>query len=601
MNPLMSLTSPPFDVLNDAERLRLRKRAEVIFIHKEDHLDTSTKQDFFLVVKGIIHQNDGQQFISEFKTGDWFDSAPKHDTQQSHRFQAKDEALLYRLDRQTLETISHHNNALRQELFADFAERLRAEQSRRQVSETQNLMLRKVRESYLREPNFIHSSASILEATQALMQASARHILVRDQKRIGVFSNTNLGDAVIAKVDLTFTPVGEFTNYKLITIHQDEELSEALLLFVNKRIHRLPVVNDDNEIIGILGQADLMSFFSNHSHLIAVEIERSQTIADLFNSADQIGGFIRQQYNTGVKTTVISRMVQTLNAHVFDKLWQLLAPPELRQHSTVIVMGSEGRGEQIMRTDQDNALILADGYNHPKLQTITKQYNQTLADMGYPLCDGGIMMENPQWCQNISDWKTTITQWFREPNLEHAISLSTFLDALSVSGDSTRLDTLNDHLQNTLSSGYPGFINQFARAALQFGDTSSWWQKFLPGNKEHEQLNMKKAGIFPIVHGVRALALEQGIRVSGTHARLNALVEKHIIERQDARDIADALDFMMAQRLKTALEAPSKETRQGVNPKTLSAMERDLLRESLNIVKNFKEQLNQRYQLSHFS
>jgi CBS domain-containing protein len=114
----------------------------------------------------------------------------------------------------------------------------------------------------------------------------------------------------------------------------------------------------------------------------------------------------------GMRIEIISKLVSELNGQIFAKLWSLLAPPELVQNSCLLVMGSEGRGEQILKTDQDNALLLRDGYMcHTDLAEITRQFSAALLTFGYPPCPGNIMVTNPQWCQNLAGFRETITQW----------------------------------------------------------------------------------------------------------------------------------------------------------------------------------------------
>ena len=141
------------------------------------------------------------------------------------------------------------------------------------------------------------------------------------------------------------------------------------------------------------------------------------------------------------------------------------------------------------------------------------------------------------------------------------------------------------------------FVRQFARAALQFGDVNQWWQKFVPllgGKSGSEDIDLKKAGIFPLVHGIRTLALENDILdVPSSKNRLKALVQARALTQERADTLLEALEFFMAQRLSVTED---KHARQ-VNPMTLTALERDLLKECLAVVKSFKNQLRQHYQL----
>ena len=156
------------------------------------------------------------------------------------------------------------------------------------------------------------------------------------------------------------------------------------------------------------------------------------------------------------------------------------------------------------------------------------------------------------------------------------------------------------HLKRSRKQSDPMFVRQFARAALQFGDVNQWWQKFVPllgGKPTSPDIDLKKAGIFPLVHGIRALALENNVLdVPSTKNRLKALVEVQAINQERADNLLEALEFFMAQRLSVALSTDDKHARE-VDPITLTALERDLLKECLSVVKSFKNQLRQHYQL----
>lgn len=387
--------------------------------------------------------------------------------------------------------------------------------------------------------------------------------------------------------------------FKLYTVSYQQDISEALLTMIRHRVHRLPVLDDNEEVIGVLAQSDLLAFLSHHSQIITLQIENADSIDALKLPVEQIGQYIRGQHNNGIKIGVISRIVQALNAHVFSKLWRLIVPNMVYENTCIIVMGSEGRGEQIMRTDQDNALIIRNGFSDPKLADYAAAFNHALADMGYPLCDGNIMMTNPLWRQPLNRFKSEVSTWFSQKQPEHAIWLSSLLDASYVCGDERLLEALRKHLQIAHRSADPMFVRSFAKAALQFGEVNQWWKKFAPliGKPLPQDIDLKKAGIFPLVHGIRSLALENDIfDVTSSKTRLQQLVHAGVMTHNRAETLNEALEFFMARRLDIALATDDKLARQ-VDPSTLSALERDLLKECLNVVKSFKNELRQRYQL----
>ncbi|TDR33071.1 DUF294 nucleotidyltransferase-like domain-containing protein [Hydromonas duriensis] len=595
--------TPPFDTLTVIEQDKVRQSLDVAYYPKGSEIvgvEVSEDTPLHLILKGEVHQLRGNAFVSSFGEQDWFDGKLVMMGRTEFRYVAAEEVVSYLLPASLIKQLAVENALFGSLLFADISERLNAAAMHDKRRELHSLAMARVKDAYLRKPHFVEAHVSVVEATRVLRERNASHVLVQDGERVGIFTNTNLCDAVLLNRDLNSMPVREAARFELLTIDLNDEITEALLIMIRHRIHRL-VVMDNNQIVGVLGQLDLMSFFSNHSHLIAQQIDMAQDIEELRVASSQIEKFIRTQHGSGTKVSVIARMVQELNLQVFSKLWSLLAPMDVQLNTCVLVMGSEGRGEQVLRTDQDNALLIRDGFEYDGLAQVCERMNEELSIMGYPLCSGNMMMNNPLWRQHCSVFKKTITGWIFSSDTQAPVYLSTFLDAKVVCGD----DTLFNDVRNHFLLGqrdYAGFINRFAQAINMFGDAEpSWWRKFLPiGGHDEMELDLKKVGIFPVVHGVRSLALEKGIVATSTKARIEALVQMGVLDVETGRNLIEALYFFLAVRLKNSLNLTIEQTGSAVNPKDLSALDRDLLKDCLNIVKDFKVFVSQHFHLEAF-
>ena len=198
---------------------------------------------------------------------------------------------------------------------------------------------------------------------------------------------------------------------------------------------------DSEHIVGVLEALDLFSFLSNHSYLISIQIIESKDLGGLAQAAKHINRLITLLHQGGTKVSLIATLVQELNARLFERTWQLIAPPDLVANSCLFVMGSEGRGEQLLKTDQDNGLILRDGYTAPaNLAEICDRFSAALRDFGYPECPGNIMVSNPVWRQTASDFARMTRQWLLMPTPDSLMSLAIFLDAHAVGGDASLLE-----------------------------------------------------------------------------------------------------------------------------------------------------------------
>ena len=322
---------------------------------------------------------------------------------------------------------------------------------------------------------------------------------------------------------------------------------------IRHRVHRV-LVRDGAAIVGVLSQLDLMSFVSNHSHLIALQIEQAESIADLKAAALQLDGLVALLHGGGVKIEVISSMVRVLNAQVFARLWSFVAPADLVANSCLLVMGSEGRGEQILKTDQDNALLLRDGYDCAALPQIAEAFNAALIEFGWPRCPGDIMLTNPLWRAPLATFRERIRNWIYGNEADAPMHLAIFMDAAAVAGDAGLLHKARQFAFEILP-GNDAFLARFAAAADQFDEPSVGWWARLTSSRARDELpfDLKKLGTFPIVHGVRALALQAQVTPLSTAERLRVLVERRRIDADLARDLTEALHFMMGLKLKNNL------------------------------------------------
>ncbi|MFO1218093.1 MAG: putative nucleotidyltransferase substrate binding domain-containing protein [Burkholderiaceae bacterium] len=459
-----------------------------------------------------------------------------------------------------------------------------------------SLVTARIRDAYIRKPVFVDGALDVVRACRRMAEQKTTFVLVRDGERLGMFTTTDLLHALAGPRDVHQLPVRECARFDLVAVDPDTDLFEALWLMVRHRVHRL-VVREGGAVRGVLGQLDLVSLVANHSHIVAVQIDEATSVAELKAAAQRIDEMVGLLHEGGIKIERITRLVSELNTRLFAKLWQLVAPPELIADSCLLVMGSEGRGEQILKTDQDNALLLRDGVDVDGIDAIVARFSAGLAELGYPPCPGGIMVTNPMWRQPVSGFRATLRDWVFGADPDGPMRLAIFFDASCVAGDPKLLEAARQHLQNILVDN-DAFLARFAAAADQFADGSPWWS-WLSTRRDEQVLDLKKLGTFPIVHGVRAFALKHRVNAVGTAERIRELVALGVLDEPLARDLVDALHFMMALKLAHQL----RERRLGqppsnlVRPSELGTLEREPLQDALAIIKRFRAHLRQQFRL----
>ena len=597
-------TVSPFDCLSSAEQTLVRSHVDIAYYPQGALvLDMGdTPQHLCVIIKGHVTQTEGDEVLATYGPHDSFDGRGLVAGRVSSRFTASEELLVYQLARQTVQDLIARNRHFGALLFADLGHKLSTLAQRAGQHELQSLLLARVDQAYLRPAHRVPASTDIVSAARIFQEQRCTSLLVESladaPDGLGIFTSSSLQRAILDGRPLAQLPVSTYSSRPVVTVRADATIGDAMALLLRARVHRLIVVDGTGQVLGLLRALDLFGFVANQSHLIALQIEQATDLSTLAQAAGHITHLLQVLQRGGTRVALMAQLVQQLNARLFERAWHMVAPPALQAHSCVFVMGSEGRGEQLLKTDQDNGLLLRDGYTPPEdLDAICQRFSEALAQFGYPECPGGIMLSRSAWRGSVSDWHHRLRGWLRQPEGEPLMHLAIFFDAQAVAGDAQLLTEVRQRLLQQVGDN-DALIARFALAIDAFGSTSGWWGRLL-SLQEATPVNLKKAGIFPIVHGVRSLALARRLHATGTAERISALVAEGQLDATLGQELTQGLHFLMGLRLQAGLAdlALQRMPSGSIDPAQLSTLERDLLKDTLAIVKRFKALLHQRLRL----
>ncbi|MDR2710021.1 MAG: DUF294 nucleotidyltransferase-like domain-containing protein [Burkholderiales bacterium] len=597
------LSHPPFDLLTPAEAQALSDSADVFFFcDDQEILQVGGAVDsLYLVLKGLVREMAGEEIVGVYGEYETFDCRALATGKTFHKFEAHEEALLCAFPRQEVLALTDKNPAFGAYFFATVSDKFGQLAQKRDRQEWQNLFTAKISDAGFRPPVFVDAVETIVGAARLMKEQRCRSLLVRDGDKTGIFTTSDFRDIVATAVPGD-TPVKDRAQFSLLSCDKEDYLFNAMLLMTRKNIHRI-VVTEKGAPVGTLAQIDLLSYFSNHSHLISQQLEMATNVGDLAKVARDMDALVESLATQGMKMPQLARLIQVLSTRLMARLWQMVAPPAVFAGCALLALGSEGRGEQILKTDQDNALIVGDGQNEDDVAQAADHFTEQMLRLGYPLCPGGIMVSRKEWRHTTQNWIRVLQDWAWQSQGEALMNLAIFLDAETISGPASWLPVCRDALRAGLSDDATWFsrmalpIEQFPN---QKADGGFWWQ--LLNREENVRLDLKKAGIFPLVHGIRILALEMNIMATNTFDRLEALVSKGILKRAPADDISESLAFLMHLRLNAGLELlrGKKKLTNEIDTASLNMRDKDLLKDALLVVKRFKQTINQRYQLDRF-
>lgn len=275
------------------------------------------------------------------------------------------------------------------------------------------------------------------QAARKMSRSNASAILVKDDARLitGIVTDADLREKLLARDLPSDTPVSEIMSLPVISISAESLVFDAFLTMIHKDKRHLAVRGESGDISGILTEKDLISAQTKAVYLLLKSVSAAKTMADLENFHAKMCRMVLNPIRNGLNPEVITRLITTFSDAILRKIMNFCleetgpAPCEF----VFLTMGSEGREEQTLVSDQDNAIVYADPSSE-KQATAAADYFARLADLvctrldkaGYRFCDGNNMAKNPKWCQPLSVWKQYFHTWIRKAKPEDLLYSSIF-------------------------------------------------------------------------------------------------------------------------------------------------------------------------------
>ena len=598
----------PFENLIPSQLDRFVENIDIVYFKENEIVQAqgTTPTHLFFVLKGLVQEKQENEVLSIYSKNEIFDSISLIENYSKNSFVTTQETICYTLPRDIFIKTLHENITLENYFFQSISEKLNNNIHHEKNKEMANIMIAKVKDAKIHKAVIIDTQKSIFEAATIIKKEKVPTILLKDENaEMYIVTDSDFRQKVILNRMDFDDKILKIASKGLIYVNEDDFLFNAQLIMAKHGLKRVVVKNEKDEIVGILDQISLSSFFATNTFSVSNQIVKAETVEELKEASLSFIKIIKSLNAKGVKIEFISKLINQLNKKLLDKLYKILAPAELYEKSCLVVMGSEGRGEQILKTDQDNALILADDctISDEKLKEFTHIFTETLVDFGFPRCEGNIMVSNPYWCRKKSDFKDLIFKWVNEPSGDNFMNIAIFYDAVCVSGDKELITKLKEYLFN-ISANSQQFNAHFAKIITSFDVPLGFFDGFIFNDKDDKhknEINIKKGGIFIIVQGVRSLSLENKLFNTSTEKRIKKLQEKGVIENEFANELIMAFNFLTNINLKSNLEKLDKHEKVDnyINPNNLNTMEKDLLKESFKIVNKLKKKLEFHFKLNY--
>ena len=590
----------PFELLSTNELDNLMAKVDIAYYPQDTLLISKDLPSiaFYIIIKGSVNEFIDNEIHNVYTAEDSFDADALIYNKCESKFVVDEDLICYEIKKDDF-LLLMQNKKVQGYFLQDFVSKHQHLKEYDTASELTPFLISKVSDIFLHSLCIVDADMSIYDALVKQKNLKSKIIIVNDNEEYYVVTDTDLRDKVLLS-DITIDQsIKSVASSSVISIDINDFLFNALLMMTHSSIKRL-VVKNGSEFVGVLEQIDLLSFFANHSHLVAVQIDKAEGVEDLKNLQDDLYNLILTLKAKGVKVRYITKLVSTLNIKIYNKIFRMCVPEELQDKCALIVMGSEGREEQSVKTDQDNALIIKDGVDTDLFTEPMIQLNKYLLEIGFPKCDGNVMVTNEYWRRDISSFKQLIKEWVQSMNETNVQSLSIFLDSKFVAGDETLFDELYAHLFKVFNKRND-VLAHIAKAVLSFETPLSLFSGFVLEKDHNNKLDLKKGGVFALVHGMRTLSLEHGIMQTNTIERIKELNNIGVIDKNFATELIESFDSLSSIRLQAMLTSKDRSESNYINPKNLEKNQRDLLKDSFKIINKFKKFMTYHFHLEMVS
>jgi CBS domain-containing protein len=436
-----------------------------------------------------------------------------------------------------------------------------------------------------RAPLIVSGDASVAEAARAMRAAGTSAALVGTEPP-GILTDRDLRSRVLAEGLSPDTPVRAVMSRPLVALPAETPLFEALRQMLNRQIHHLPVTRG-GEIVAVLGDTDLLRHQARSPLALLNRIEHLQHEGDVSGYSAEITGVAAALFAGGLGVAQISGAIASLGDVLVRRLLTLAelelgAPP---CPYAWMVLGSEGRMEQVLLTDQDNAIAYLEDSDEARayFAELAARVVAGLVRAGFPPCPGGYMATN--WCRPLADWKTLFRSWVDVPEPHALLQAQIFFDFRGVHGGLS-LEPLDGIL---LSAGRRElFLAHLARAALKGRPPRRFRGRL---RTDDGRIDLKAGGIAATVMLARAYALAAGSGARPTLERLSDAAEAATLSRSGAEILGESFRFLMRLRLQEQLRS----TRSGEEPsnlvrvEVLTELERRRLAEAFEAVRKLQD------------
>lgn len=601
---------PPFDALPDDSLDTIARQVEVAYFKAGSDilLYGAAIHDLHYVRSGAveIYRRNGELY-NRLSEGDIFGQAGLLRSNKV-RFPARaiEDSLIYFIPAALFGELCEQHDSFAEFVEAEGQSRLKSAVEHR--GQARALMQISVRQLISRQPVSAGPQTTVQEAAQLMTEQGVSSLVIVDAPAheggmLGILTDRDLRTRVLAAGLDRHTPVSQVMSPNPINIQADDSVFDAMLCMLRHNIHHLPVVQR-RQPIGLINLSDIIRYESQSSLYLVNSIFNQPDVAGLQSLLPDLSAtflrLVNEQASAHMVGCAMAGIGRAYTQRLLELAEQALGPPPVPY--CFMVAGSMARDEQLLVTDQDNALVLDDRFDPAQhdayFAALTQFVSDGLAACGYSYCKGGIMASNAQWRQPLRVWHSYFNQWIDQPKAQTLLHSCIFFDLDGVYGEMELVDNLKDLLAQKASNN-PAFLAALARNALNRTPPLGFFRTFVmetDGQQKHI-INLKGRGTAPLTDLIRVHALACGSKAQNSLERLDAIGKTKLLQPEALSQLRYALEFLSLVRVRHQAMAIAEGRQPGnyIEPEKVSASERHNLKEAFQVLSHAQKFLRFRY------
>ena len=590
---------PPFDNLSDAGVTQLTKNIHIDYVRPSHVMPPDEDPHLYILRKGALaYFNHDNELLSKYSEGDICSVFLFPDDAASIRVEVEEDTLLYAIPKDELMAAIEESHEATGFFRQTAAQRL---QNRMQKHSEGAVISSTLSNSLVAD--FYHGPAATVRSTDSIQMTAMRMnelgyscmVVTEGGRMVGLVTDKDIRRRCVAIGLDIHAPVGEIMTTDIVTLDVNQSAYDALITMTSSHAHHLPVT-DGGELAGVVTVTDMLNQEGDNAINMVHLIRKAKTIDELVRLSEMLPRLQVRMARLGTLSEHAGKSISAITTAMTKRLIQM-AEAELGPAPVPyawLAAGSQARQEQFTHSDQDNALIIDDSMQPEHdawFKALAKFVSDGLNACGFVYCPGDVMATNDKWRQTKSVWHHYFSQWVDTPKPKALLYSSIFFDLATVHGDESLLAEVRERmLSKTVTNSL--FIAHLSRNALSFKPPLGFFRDFVlveSGDNE-KALDMKHNGITPIVDLARIYALQEGVAAVNTIDRLKQVAGTPSLTDSSARNLIDAYEFLSHLRFvhQADLIQAGKKPSNFMNPKSISKLEREHLKDAFKVIKTLQ-------------